>query len=230
MMITALDFDFLLNQNNLSMLAQGLFMTLILAFLAVLLGAIIALIPAFMRMSKNKLLKTIATTYVEVIRGTPMLVQVLIIYQLMKLPLILFLGIDMGSFIPGLVALVINSSAYISEVIRAGILAVDQGQSEAARSLGMSQKQTMIKIVLPQAINNIIPALGNEFVTIIKETSIFMYLGVAELMFQINIIKSNTFRVTEVYIVAGILYMILTIPLSKVMNMLERRLRYAYAK
>ncbi|QWB96690.1 amino acid ABC transporter permease [Mycoplasmatota bacterium] len=212
------------------MLAHGLFMTLILAFLAVLLGAIIALIPAFMRMSKNKLLKTIATTYVEVIRGTPMLVQVLIIYQLMKLPLILFLGIDMGSFIPGLVALVINSSAYISEVIRAGILAVDQGQSEAARSLGMSQKQTMIKIVLPQAINNIIPALGNEFVTIIKETSIFMYLGVAELMFQINIIKSNTFRVTEVYIVAGILYMILTIPLSKVMNMLERRLRYAYAK
>jgi len=230
MMITALDFDFLLNQNNLSMLAQGLFMTLVLAFLAVLLGAIIALIPAFMRMSKNKLLQTIATTYVEVIRGTPMLVQVLIIYQLMKLPLILFLGIDMGSFIPGLVALVINSSAYISEVIRAGILAVDQGQSEAARSLGMSQKQTMIKIVLPQAINNIIPALGNEFVTIIKETSIFMYLGVAELMFQINIIKSNTFRVTEVYIVAGILYMILTIPLSKVMNMLERRLRYAYAK
>jgi polar amino acid transport system permease protein/polar amino acid transport system substrate-binding protein len=229
-MLYALDFDFLLNSNNLSMLFQGLFMTLILAFLAVLLGAIIALVPAFMRMSKNKLLQTIATTYVEVIRGTPMLVQVLIIYQLMKLPLILFMGIDMGSFIPGLVALVINSSAYISEVIRAGILAVDKGQTEAARSLGMSQKQTMIKIILPQAINNIIPALGNEFVTIIKETSIFMYLGVAELMFQINIIKSNTFRVTEVYIVAGILYMILTIPLSKVMNMLERRLRYAYAK
>jgi polar amino acid transport system permease protein/polar amino acid transport system substrate-binding protein len=229
-MINALDFDFLLNQNNLSMLAQGLFMTLILAFLAVALGAVIALIPAFMRMSKNKLFQITATTYVEVIRGTPMLVQVLIIYQLMKLPLILFMGIDMGSFIPGLVALVINSSAYISEVIRAGILAVDKGQTEAARSLGMSQKQTMIKIVLPQAINNIIPALGNEFVTIIKETSIFMYLGVAELMFQINIIKSNTFRVTEVYIVAGILYMILTIPLSKVMNMLERKLRYAYAK
>ncbi len=205
-------------------------MTLILAFLAVFIGAILATLPAFMRMSKNKVLKAIATTYVEVIRGTPMLVQVLLIYQLMRLPLILFMGLDMGSFIPGLVALVINSSAYISEVIRAGILAVDKGQTEASRSLGMSQTQTMIKIILPQAINNIIPALGNEFVTIIKETSIFMYLGIAELMFQVNIIKSNTFRVTEVYIVAGVLYMILTIPLSKLMNMLERRLRYAYGK
>ena len=229
-MIGLLDFDFLLNPNNIAMLFQGLFMTLILAFLAVMLGAILAILPAFMRMSKNKILKGIATTYVEVIRGTPMLVQVLIIYQLMKLPLILFLSIDMGSFIPGLVALVINSSAYMSEIIRACILAVDKGQTEAARSLGMSQTQTMIKIILPQAINNIIPALGNEFVTIIKETSIFMYLGVAELMFQVNIIKSNTFRVTEVYMVAGVLYMILTIPLSKLMNLLEMRLRYAYGK
>ena len=224
------DFDFLLNPNNVRMLFQGLFMTLILALLSVLLGAILAVFPAFMRMSNNKFFKVVATTYVEVIRGTPMLVQVLLIYQLMKLPLVLFAGIDIGSFIPGLVALVINSSAYISEVIRAGILAVDKGQTEAARSLGMSPSQTMIKIILPQAINNIIPALGNEFVTIIKETSIFMYLGVAELMFQINIIKSNTFRITHVYIIAGILYMMLTIPLSKVMNKLERRLRYAYGK
>jgi len=229
-MIASLNFDFLLNSHTISMLLQGLLMTLILAFLAVFLGAILAIVPALMRMSEQKVLKMIATTYVEVIRGTPMLVQVLLIYQLMKLPLILFMGIDMGSFIPGLVALVINSSAYISEVIRAGILAVDIGQTEAARSLGMSKTQTMIKIVLPQAINNIIPALGNEFVTIIKETSIFMYLGVAELMFQISIIKSNTFKVTEVYIVAGILYMLLTIPLSKLMNKLEGRLRYAYSK
>lgn len=229
-MIALLNFDFLLNPYTIRMLFQGLLMTLILAFLAVLLGAMLAIIPALMRMSNHKLLKAIATTYVEVIRGTPMLVQVLLIYQLMKLPLILFMGIDMGSFIPGLVALVINSSAYISELMRAGILAVDAGQTEAARSLGMSKGQTMLKIIFPQAINNIIPALGNEFVTIIKETSIFMYLGVAELMFQISIIKSNTFKVTEVYIVAGILYMLLTIPLSKIMNKLEGKLRYAYAK
>lgn len=229
-MIAALNFDFLLNPYTIRMLFQGLIMTLILAFLAVFIGAILAIIPALMRMSEHKYLNAIATTYVEVIRGTPMLVQVLLIYQLMKLPLILFMGIDMGSFIPGLVGLVINSSAYISELMRAGILAVDQGQTEAARSLGMSKHQTMIKIIFPQAMNNIIPALGNEFVTIIKETSIFMYLGVAELMFQISIIKSNTFRVTEVYIVAGILYMLLTIPLSKLMNKLEGKLRYAYAK
>jgi polar amino acid transport system permease protein/polar amino acid transport system substrate-binding protein len=134
---------------------------------------------------------------------------------------------DMGSFIPGLVALLINSSAYISEIIRGGILAVDKGQSEAARSLGLNSKQTMFKIVLPQAIKNIFPALGNEFVTIIKETSIFMYLGVAELMYQVGIIKSSSPAVTELYIVAGLLYLALTFPLSKVMNRIERRLRYA---
>ena len=226
-MNTLLSFSFLLDWYSVSLLFQGLMMTLILAFLAVVLGSILALIPAFMRLSSNKFLSTPATFYVEIIRGTPMLVQVLLIYQLLNIPLFLIGGMDMGSFIPGLVALLINSSAYISEIIRGGILAVDKGQSEAARSLGLNSKQTMFKIVLPQAIKNIFPALGNEFVTIIKETSIFMYLGVAELMYQVGIIKSSSLAVTELYIVAGLLYLALTFPLSKVMNRIERRLRYA---
>lgn len=229
-MIVSLNFSFLNNPYSISLLLQGLGMTLILAFLAVCLGSILALIPAMMRLSPIKALSIPATAYVEIIRGTPMLVQVLLIYQLLNIPLFLIGGIDMGSFVPGLVALVINSSAYVSEIIRGGILAVDRGQTEAARSLGMSHRQTMQHIVLPQAIKNIFPALGNEFVTIIKETSIFMYLGVAELMYQVGILKASSPAVTELYITAGILYLILTYPLSKLMNVIERRLRYADAK
>ena len=225
-----LSFSFLLNGYSISLLFQGLIMTLLLAFLAVILGSILALIPALMRLSKHKFLSIPATAYVEIIRGTPMLVQVLLIYQLLNIPLFLIGGIDMGSFVPGLVALLINSSAYISEIIRGGIQAVDQGQTEAARSLGMSQYLTMKKIILPQAIKNIFPALGNEFVTIIKETSIFMYLGIAELMYQVGILKANSPAVTELYIVAGLMYLLLTYPLSKLMNMLERRMHYADAK
>jgi polar amino acid transport system permease protein/polar amino acid transport system substrate-binding protein len=222
-----LNFSFLLDWYSLSLLLQGLMMTLILAFLAVIFGSILALIPAFMRLSKNKVISAPAVFYVEIIRGTPMLVQVLLIYQILNIPLFLIGGMDMGSFIPGLVALLINSSAYISEIIRGGILAVDKGQTEAARSLGLSQSQTMFRVVLPQAIKNIFPSLGNEFVTIIKETSIFMYLGIAELMYQVGIIKSSSPAVTELYIVAGLLYLALTFPLSKLMNRVERRLRYA---
>jgi len=106
-------------------------------------------------------------------------------------------------------------------------LAVDKGQTEAARSLGMNSTLTMKKIILPQAIKNIFPALGNEFVTIIKETSIFMYLGIAELMYQVGILKASSPAVTELYIVAGLMYLVLTYPLSKLMNKIEGRLRHA---
>lgn len=229
-MYVLLDFNFLLNPYSISLLFQGLFMTLLLAFLAVALGSILALIPALMRLSSHKILSVPATAYVEIIRGTPMLVQVLLIYQILNIPLFIVGGIDMGSFVPGLVALLINSSAYISEIIRGGILAVDRGQTEAARSLGMSSTMTMKKIVLPQAIKNIFPALGNEFVTIIKETSIFMYLGIAELMYQVGILKASSPAVTELYIVAGLMYLLLTYPLSKLMNLIERRLRHADAR
>ncbi len=229
-MTVLLNFSFLNNPYSISLLLQGLGMTLVLAILAVFLGSILALVPALMRLSPIKALSIPATAYVEIIRGTPMLVQVLLIYQLLNIPLFLIGGIDMGSFVPGLVALVINSSAYVSEIIRGGILAVDRGQTEAARSLGLTQTQTMQHIILPQAIKNIFPALGNEFVTIIKETSIFMYLGVAELMYQVGILKASSPAVTELYITAGILYLILTYPLSKLMNLIERRLRHADAK
>lgn len=221
-----MDFSFVLDPYFIGILASGLLMTLLLAFLAVIFGSLLGFIPALMRLSQSNILKTIAKTYVELIRGTPLLVQVLLIYSLIKLPVILFLGIDLSSFIPGMIALLINSSAYVSEIIRGGILSVAKGQKEAALSLGMTNKQTMIKIILPQAIKHIIPALGNEFVTMIKETSIFMYLGIAELMYAATIVRSQTYAVKETYIVVAILYFMLTYPTSKLMGYFEKRLNY----
>ena len=209
---------------------RGLGMTLLLAGISVVLGSLFGLIPAFMRLSKHEGLNILATSYVELIRGTPLLVQVLLIYSFIKMPVTLFLGIDLSAFIPGMLALLINSSAYVSEVIRAGILSIDRGQKEAALSLGMSESLTMRLVILPQAIKNIMPALGNEFVTMIKETSIFMYLGISELMYSAVIIRSQTYLVKESYIVVAIMYFLLTFPTSKLMSYFERRLKKSDAK
>ena len=225
-----MNFKFILDPYYIGIFLQGLGMTILLAVLSVILGSLLGLIPAFMRLSKNKVLKYSATAYVEIIRGTPLLVQVLLIYSFVQMPVTLFIGIDLSSFIPGMLALLINSSAYVSEVIRGGILSVDRGQKEAALSLGLSDAQTMKHIVLPQAIKNIIPALGNEFVTMIKETSIFMYLGIAELMYSAVIVRSQTYLVKEAYIIVAILYFALTFPTSKLMAYIERRLKVSDAK
>ncbi|HKL61037.1 MAG TPA: amino acid ABC transporter permease [Acholeplasma sp.] len=219
-----MDFSFVLDPYYLAILFKGLFITLLLALIAVIFGSLLGFIPALMRLSKNKILRYIGVTYVEIIRGTPLLVQVLLIYTLVRMPVTLFLGIDLSSFIPGVIALLINSSAYVSEIIRGGIIGVSRGQKEAALCLGMTEKQTMIKVILPQAIKSIIPALGNEFVTMIKETSIFMYLGIAELMYAATIIRTSTYAVKETYIVVAVLYFMLTFPTSKLMSYFERRL------
>lgn len=220
-----MDFSFLLNPEFVVILLKGIAMTIVLSLLSVLFGAVLGIFPALGRLSKRKWLSWPATIYVEVIRGTPLLVLLFLMYAFINLPVTIFLGVDMSSFIPGIIALVINSSAYVAELIRGGINSVDAGQKEAALSLGMSESRVMIKIILPQAIKNIVPSLGNEFVTMIKETSIFVNLGVAELMYSAEFIKNQTYAVKEVYIVVAILYMLLTIPTSQAMGMLERRLK-----
>ena len=225
-----MDFSFLLNGRYVGILLGGLFLTLLLAIIAVGSGTALALVPAFLRLSKNRLLRVLGTAYVEVIRGTPLLVQVLIIYSFFRMPVTVVLGIDLSSFLPGMLALFINSSAYVAEVIRGGILSVDRGQAEAAASLGMGKGLAMRKIILPQAVKNIVPALGNEFVTLIKETSIFMYLGIAELMYAATIVRTSTYAVKESYIVAAILYFCLTFPTSKLMGLLERKMKKADAR
>ncbi len=225
-----MDFSFLWNGRYVGILLGGLFLTLVLAIIAVASGTALALVPAFLRLSKNRLFRFIGTAYVEVIRGTPLLVQVLIIYSFFRMPVTVVLGVDLSSFLPGMLALFINSSAYVAEVIRGGITSVDRGQSEAAASLGMGKGLAMRKIILPQAVKNIVPALGNEFVTLIKETSIFMYLGIAELMYAATIVRTSTYAVKESYIVVAILYFCLTFPTSKLMGLLERKMKKADAR
>lgn len=219
-----MDFSFLLDPNLIAILLKGMIMTIVLSLFSVLIGSILGIIPALGRLSNNKFVYYISTFYVDIIRGTPLLVQVLLIYAFINLPVTIFLGIDLSNFIPGMLALIINSSAYVAELIRGGIESVDKGQTEAALSLGMTKSQTMKKIVFPQAIKNIIPSLGNEFVTMIKETAIFINVGVAELMYSAEIVKTYTYAIKETYIVVAILYLLLTIPMSKFMSYLEKRL------
>lgn len=200
-------------------------MTLLLSLLAVVSGSVLGFLLTLVRLSKIKILSQIALLYVEIFRGTPLLVQVLLLYAFINIPVTIFLGIDLSSFIPGMLALTLNSTAYVSELIRGGIHSIDSGQSEASLSLGLSESQTMRHIIMPQAFKVMIPSLGNEFVTIIKETSIFMYLGISELMYSAMMIKVQTYRIKEVYLVVAILYFALTYPTSKLMLYIESRLK-----
>ena len=205
---------------------QALGYTLLLAVISVLLAVIPALLLAFMRLSKNKFVRG---AYIAIFRSTPLLVQLSIIYfgffGAISIPRLYIFGfIDVSRFIPGVVALALNSSAYVAEIFRAGILAVDAGQTEAARSLGLSATQAMKLVVLPQAIKNILPAIANEFVTIIKESSICYTIGVQEIMSAVNSVKSATFSIGEPLIIAACVYFCLTFPTSKIIQYFERRM------
>jgi len=222
-----MDFSFLLEPYYIRLLLQGLLTTIVLAIVAVSLGTIIAVFVALLRMTPYKAIRFVFGAYVEILRGTPVVIQLIIFYSMFHVPVILIGNFDISPFIPGMFTLFINSSAYMAEVIRAGINSVDKGQWEASRSLGMTYGMTFWKIIFPQAIKNILPALGNEFVTLIKETSVLMYSGVAELTYQATMIKSQTYGFMESYLVAAALYFALTYPTSKLMQRLERRLRKA---
>ena len=170
-----------------------------------------------------------ANVYVEIFRATPLLVQLFIVYYIIfngaELPNFKLFGfIRFDRFLPGVVALSLNSGAYLSEIIRSGIQSIDGGQTEAARSLGMSQLQNMRFIILPQAIKNILPAIANEFVTIIKESSICYTIGVQEIMYAVASVKGATFSIAEPLIVATCVYFCLTFPTSKIIAYFERKM------
>ncbi len=208
---------------------EGLVCTVTLSFFTVILGFILALLLALMRMSKAKLLRAVAATYVEIFRATPLMVQLFLVYYVLlvdlDLPAFKLFGIiRFERLVPGVIALALNSAAYLSEIIRSGIQSIELGQTEAARSLGMTPWQTMRHIVLPQAIKNILPAIANEFVTIIKESSICWTIGVQEIMSAVNSIKSATYRVGEAAIIAAFVYFCLTFPTSKIIAYFERRM------
>ena len=209
---------------------QGLEYTLILSVVSVLMAVLPAFLLATMRLSKNKIIRCISGVYIAVFRSTPLLVQLMIIYygvfSWITIPRFLIFGfIDASRFIPGVVALALNSSAYVAEIFRAGILAVDNGQMEAARSLGLSQGQSMRLVVLPQAIKNVLPALANEVITMVKESSVCMVLGMAEIMFTAQTIGGSTMITIGPYIIAALIYFLITYPTSKVIEKIERRMR-----
>ncbi len=238
------------------LIQQGLGVTVLLALFTVVIGFILGIMLSILRMTdirpfrflayekdgrlrRNKVLLAIskfnpisflATAYVEVIRSTPVLVQIMIIYHgvfgmLIKLPSYTLFGfIKTERFFPGVVALGMNSAAYLCEIIRSGIQSIDGGQTEAARSLGMTKVQTLTHIILPQAIKNILPAIANEFVVIIKESSITYTIGVQDLMFAVEAIRGANFIIMEPLLVATAIYFCLCFPTSKLIAYFERKM------
>ncbi|MBQ8161238.1 MAG: amino acid ABC transporter permease [Clostridia bacterium] len=203
-----------------SVFMEGVGSTLELAFFTVLLGSVLGLFVAIFRRTKFWPLRIIMNIYVAFIRGTPLLVQVLIIvYGLPQL------GFRLPRMTLCVIALVINSGAYMAELIRAGLQSVDQGQIEAADSLGMSSTQKMFNVVLPQAIKVTLPAVGNEFVAIIKESSVLYAVGVYELTYQAYKLASVNYRYIETLLVAALIYFVLTYVATKLLGLLERRMR-----
>ena len=202
-------------------LLEGLKNTLILTCISVSLGTIFGAVVALMRMSKSVILRFLSSVYTEIIRGTPILLQLYIFYFVLP-SLLPFL--KMSQFMWVSVALCVNSAAYVSEVIRSGIQAVDKGQTEAARSLGMSQSQTMVKIILPQAVRNILPALGNEFIMMLKETSLASTFFLYDLMTVCNLVKGAEYLTLEPMTIVALIYLCITFPLSKLVGHWEKKL------
>ena len=200
------------------MYLRGLSVTIELSLGAVMLGIFIGLIIAFMSMSKVRILNSISKLYVDIIRGTPAVTQLLIVN------FVIFASLRNVGLWVGIVALGINSGAYVSEIIRAGILSIDHGQTEAGRSLGLTSRQTMTHIVIPQAIKNIIPTLANEFIVLIKETAIVGYIGVEDLTKVGQVVISRTMSVVPLFATAVIYFLLIKI-LTIFLRKLEKKLR-----
>jgi His/Glu/Gln/Arg/opine family amino acid ABC transporter permease subunit len=202
-------------------LVEGVTTTLVFTCIAVALGVVLGTIVAMLKMSKYKIVRFLVSIYIEVIRGTPILLQLYIFYFV--LPEVLpFLNLSQFMWVA--IAMCVNSGAYVSEVIRSGIQAVDKGQTEAARSLGMSKSQTMMKIILPQAIRNILPALGNEFIMMLKETSLASTFFLGDLMTSYAIVKGVTYLTLEPMTIVAIIYLCMTFPLSKIVEKFEKKM------
>lgn len=211
----------------LSWFLDGALMTLWVSLLTVVFGSLIGFIATLAKRSRFKVLNWIATAYTQVIRGTPILLQLYIIT--LGLP---SLGISIpdvfgprsGLLIGAVIALAINSGAYTCEIFRSGLNSVDNGQVEAARSLGLTSRQTMFYVIIPQAIKTILPALGNEFITMIKESSMVSVIGVGDVMYQQKIVQGATYRQFEPLIVIAIIYFVMTTVLTTILGFFERRL------
>lgn len=209
-----MDFTFLEKYGH--FLITGTLNTVILSGSTVVFGILGGTLLCLMKLSKFQVLRKSAQVYIAIIRGTPLLVQLYLVYYSVS---------HMPMFMAGILAMTINSSAYIAEIIRAGIEAIDRGQFEAAKSLSMNSFQTYRLIILPQALKNILPALGNEFIILIKESAIVSVIGLHDLMYKIDTIRGLTYKPFEPLIVAAAIYFVLTYSLSKGVVILERRMK-----
>ena len=206
------------------LLLDGIGVTIKISVLAVMIGIAIGLVIAFCNLSKNKLCNVVGKVYTDVIRGTPAVTQLMIIY------FVVFATVNWEKWLIAAIAFGINSGAYVSEIIRAGILSIDKGQTEAGRSLGLSGAQTMTNIVIPQAVKNIFPALCNEFIVLIKETAIVGYIGIVDIQKAGDFIKSATFEAFMPLIATAVIYFVLIKILTLAMSRVEIALRKSEAR
>lgn len=213
-----------IKDDRYKLLLSGIGVTIKVSLLAVVIGIIIGMIIAICNLSKHKLLKIIGGIYTDVIRGTPSVTQLMIIY------FVIFASVHLDKWIIAAIAFGINSGAYVSEIIRAGIMSIDKGQTEAGRSLGLNAYQTMSRIVIPQAIKNIFPALCNEFIVLIKETAIVGYVGLMDIQKAGDFIKSATFIAFMPLIGTAVIYYVLIKILTLILNRIEAVLRKADAR
>lgn len=208
-----------ITENRWQLLLKGILVTIEVSLVAVVLGIIIGFLIALCNLSKNKFLNTIGGIYTDVIRGTPSVTQLMIIY------FVIFAAVPIPKWLIASIAFGINSGAYVSEIIRAGIQSIDKGQTEAGRSLGLNASQTMTRIVMPQALKNIFPALCNEFIVLIKETAIVGYVGLMDIQKAGDFIKSATFSAFMPLFATAIIYYILIKLLTLSLKQLEKKLR-----
>ncbi len=199
---------------------KGTLTTLQISFFGVIFGSLVGVLVSLMRLSSKKIVRAIATVYIEIVRGTPLLLQVYIVYY--GLPM--FIPLPESRMFLGTLAVLLNSAAYVAEIIRAGIQSIDKGQMEAARSLGMGQGMSMRYIIIPQAFKNILPAMGNEFIVLIKESAIISTIAIPDLMYNADTLRGITYKPFMPLVIAGVIYFIITFTLSKILGQLERRL------
>ena len=217
-------YDTFIYESNWRYLTEGLKTTLMITFFAVIIGMLLGFVIAIIRAmhdktGKFKILNVIAKIYLTVIRGTPVMVQLLIIYY------VIFASVNIDKLLVGVLAFGLNSAAYVAEIVRSGIMSIDNGQFEAARSLGLTYRQTMLSVILPQAFKNVLPALANEFIVLLKETSISGYIGMMDLTKGAMLIQSRTYNAFWPLMAAAAIYLVIVGILTWGMNKLERRLR-----
>jgi len=217
-----LQFDFLALYEALPALLVGALATLRITALSIAVGLVIGLGAGLARVWPNSFLRSISSAYIELIRGTPLLVQIFLVY--FGLPA---LGLNLDPFVAGVLAMGINSGAYVGEIVRGGIESIAQGQMEAALSLGMSWWQSMYYVVLPQALFRILPSLGNEFIALLKDSSLVSTIAIAELTRTGQIIITRTFKSFEIWVGVALFYFIMTYAISRAVKYSEKRMRYS---